>query len=216
MEGNGNTHTGTTAEHYTISEITLPNLYGTCQTSVALLNVLPGKCITENNSIDYCPTRGRQFNGKAQLPKHRKNSPGRQQDSRGELNQNKKCPNEGCNMEFETIKDLEFHMRYRCGNEPNPFINTTRPGHLDRRTLHGYGIPPGDIPLFGDKILFGRTQMTWNCMICGYKGNQYERRQVYGHVRATHCYESRKPNGRWNIPSGAQFKEPKNRTQFQQ
>ena len=132
----------------------------------------------------------------------------------GEINQSKRCPDEGCYEEFETLKDLECHIRYHCGNEPNPFTNTTRPGNLDRRTLHGYGIPPEDIKLFGNKILFGRTQMTWNCMICGYKGNQYEWRQVYGHVRATHCYESRIPNERWNIPLEEQHKTSKKKEQI--
>ena len=102
-------------------------------------------------------------------------------------------------------------MRYHCGDEPNPFQNHTQDVHIDRRTLHGYGIPKEDIRLFQNKIYFDKIEQTWNCVECGYKKDKYGWRQVYGHVRACHCYESRKPNERWNIPINEQFGYDKKR-----
>ena len=110
----------------------------------------PGKYITEHDAPLQCPTCGKQCNGSSQLTKRRKNSPERQEQYWGEINQLIIFPNEGCDQIFETHKAYECHLRYRCGNGPNPFRNTTRPGHLDR-TLRGYGIPPEDIRLYQGK-----------------------------------------------------------------
>jgi len=103
---------------------------------------------------------------------------------------------------------LEHHLRYHCKNPENPSDGITRNGHIDRRTLHGYGIHPGDIQLFRNKILFDRHTMTWKCMVCNYQRDTYEWKHVYGHVMATHGYTSRKPNGRWNIPTEEQYNGP--------
>jgi len=74
--------------------------------------------------------------------------------------------------------------------------------------LRGYGIQPGDIQLLRNKIRFGRHATTWNFTVCNYQRDTCEWRQVYGHVMATHCYTSRKPNGRWNITTKEQYKGP--------
>ena len=147
-------------------------------------------------------------NGKRQLTKHRKGSEQCQHVYWGEQNQAKPCVNQDFGLLFETEKDLEYHLRYHCRNHENPFGNLTRTGHIDRRTLRGYGIHHADIQLLHNKILFGRRTMTWNCMECNYQRDTYEWKQVYGHVMATHCYTSSKPNGRWNIPTDEQYKDP--------
>ena len=60
-------------------------------------------------------------NGKTELAKHRKNSIDCQQEYWDGINEKEICTNDGCGELFETSKDLEYHMRYHCGNEPNPY-----------------------------------------------------------------------------------------------
>ena len=93
--------------------------------------------------------------------------------------------NQDCGQLFETEKDLDYHLRYRCKKPENSFFDLTRTGHIDRRTLNGYGIHPEGSQLFHNKILFGRHSTTWNCMISNYQRDTYEWKQVYGHVMAT-------------------------------
>ena len=118
----------------------------------------------------------------------------------------KPCANVGCDGIFETTRGLEYHMRYHCGNEPNPYHPETRMGNINRKTLYGHGIPPTDVQQCKGLIYFDRLKMTWNCMKCQYAMGVYEWRQVYSHVRAVHGYTSRVPNGRWNMPLGGQYK----------
>ena len=164
----------------------------------------PEKYIPKHDKPNICPTCGIRCNGKSQLTKHRKNTETCKEAYWNDINQMKKCTNQNCDRTFLTEKDLEYHMRYHCGNELNPFRNYTQEWHIDRRTLYGYGIHPEDIRLFHDKIFFDRLSMTWNCLECGYQRDKYEWRQVYGHVRSTHCYKSREQNERWNIPMDIQ------------
>ena len=104
--------------------------------------------------------------------------------------------------------DLETHIRYRRSNEHNPFGSHTRPCHIDSRTLHGYGIPLGGIQLFTGEILFGKCTLKRNCAMCDFKRAKYARRQVSGHVRSTHCYNSSNTNERWDIPFIEQYQYP--------
>ena len=119
----------------------------------------------------------------------------------------KLCPNDGCGCLFITNDDLEKHMRYHCGNEENPFQNQGENGEIKRNTLYGFGIPKEDLQKFHGKIFFNRTEMTWNCTICDYKRDVYQWHQVYGHVKSQHCYTSRVPNERWNIPRDQLYRE---------
>ena len=118
----------------------------------------------------------------------------------------KPCANVGRDGIFETTRDLEYHMRYHCGNEPNPYHPETRMGNINRKTLYGHGIPPTDVQQCKGLIYFDRLKMTWNCTKCQYAMGVYEWRQVYSHVRAVHGYTSRVPNERWNMPFGEQYK----------
>ena len=165
----------------------------------------PEKHIPNNDTqILNCPTCNKIRFGKAQLTKRRKTTDTCSPLYWIELTQHKHCPN--CDSYFETELDIENHTRYHCGNPDSLFQNNLRDGKIDRRTHHGFGIPPEDIQLFHKMILFGKCTLTWNCLICKYQSNRNNWHQVYGHVRAEHCYKSREPNERWNIPIHEQNK----------
>ena len=89
-----------------------------------------------------------------------------------------------------------------------PFNCRIQPGEVKRNTIHGFGIPKGDLQAFRGEIFFDKTLLTWKCTTRNYKGNAYHRHLVYGNVKSQHCYESRIPNERWNIPIDQQYKEP--------
>ena len=111
---------------------------------------------------------------------------------------------------FNSARDLEHHMGFHFENPINPFQNNQPEGEIGRRTPHGFGIPPEGLRAFREKILFDRTNMTWNCALCNFSRNGYQRKQVFGNVRAQRCYTSRKSNERWNIPIGEQYHDPYN------
>ena len=123
----------------------------------------------------------------------------------GEVNQMALRINQGFEQLFGMVEEPEYHLRRQCGYAPDPFYSQTRPGHLSRRTPHGYGTPPADIQLCRNRILFDRCAATRNCAICEVERETYGRRQVYNPARATRCYESRKPNGRWDTPTQDQY-----------
>ena len=105
-----------------------------------------------------------------------------------------------CNKLFETENDLWNHLRYRCGNPESEFRQITREGEIDRRTHHGFVLPPEDVHLVNNKMFPERAELTWNFLICNYKKDRRSWHQVFGHIRATHCHESRRPNERLGIP----------------
>ena len=119
--------------------------------------------------------------------------------------------NPGCGEIFNAIRDLEHHMRYRCGNQINPLRNNMTEGVIKRNAPFGFGAPPEAEHSFNGKIFFIKSNMKWCCTIRNYPRNEYRRHQVYGHVRAQRCYSSRQPNERRNIPRAEQFQDPYDR-----
>ena len=109
-----------------------------------------------NNHFE-CPTYGRKRNVENPTNQTSKELWSTPQLYRDGFNQLKVCINPGFGGLFETENDLGYRLRYHFGNEPNPFANTTRPGHIDRMALHGYVIPPGAIRLYLEMNTIGQN-----------------------------------------------------------
>ena len=108
---------------------------------------------------------------------------------------------------FATHADMTKHMDYHCNQEENAYRNNCEEGIINRRTPYGFGVPNIDKRLFGGKAFFDVLAQTWNCLICNFARDKYQRRQVFGHIAATHGYTSRIPNERWVIPIEDKYQE---------
>ena len=111
---------------------------------------------------------------------------------------------------FGTAKDQARRLRYRYGNEANPFLPTTRPGGINRDTLHRHGMQPADMQMCKERGFPDRISMAWNCAMCVFYRGTYERREVYSHVRETHCYNSRIPTARRGYLPMSNIRAPNN------
>ena len=143
--------------------------------------------------------------GKSQLTKHRKSNEQCAILYWAEQNTRKQFPIEDCLQTSATERDLANRIRYHCGNPGNILRNAERGGGVDRRTHYGFGIPSGDIKMFRNKMPIDRATMTWNFLQCTYQRYRLYWNQVYGHIGASHCYPSRQPGERWNIPYREQY-----------
>ena len=111
-----------------------------------------------------------------------------------------KCPRYNCAQTFETEHDLENHLTFHCANRVGELKNMDMGGQFSRRAHYGFSMPPGEIQLFNNKILVGRTTRKWGCLCFPFQRGRRRWRQVYGHIRASRRYTSRLTNAGWNIP----------------